>query len=442
MKWTRVISGYLLLLIAVLLILPSLPISASSSEVYRIPVKNEVEKGLYAFLQRAFEEAEEAGAEVVILDIDTPGGFVDTAGDIGKLMDDTPLTTIAFINNDALSAGAFIALHADEIYMVPSGRIGAAAVIDGAGNAAEDKAVSAWSTAMITAAESSNRNPEYALAMADKSVDLPEYRAPEGKLLTLSANEALKVGYSEGTVASFEELITKLDLSEAKVTSLNETFAEKVARFVTNPIIVPILLSIASLGLIVELYSPGFGVAGTMGLSALGLFFFGHLVAGLAGYESIILFMIGVAFIIAELFLPGAIAGIIGLALIIGSILLAGGNVVHMGISVLIALIVAIVGMVIIMKFFGKNIKFFDKIILTDATDTEHGYVSNVNRYELVGRIAVSMTPLRPSGTIMLDGERIDAVTEGGYIDSKKAVKIIKVEGSRTVVREVKEGEE
>lgn len=442
MKWTRVISGYLLLLIAVLLVLPSLPISASSSEVYRIPVKNEVEKGLYAFLQRAFEEAEAAGAEVVILDIDTPGGFVDTAGDIGKLMDDTPLTTIAFINNDALSAGAFIALHADEIYMVPSGRIGAAAVIDGAGNAAEDKAVSAWSTAMITAAESSNRNPDYALAMADKSVDLPEYRAPEGKLLTLSANEALKVGYSEGTVASFEELITKLDLSEAKVTSLNETFAEKVARFVTNPIIVPILLSIASLGLIVELYSPGFGVAGTMGLSALGFFFFGHLVAGLAGYESIILFMIGVAFIIAELFLPGAIAGIIGLALIIGSILLAGGNVVHMGISVLIALIVAIVGMVIIMKFFGKNIKFFDKIILTDATDTEHGYVSNVNRYELVGRIAVSMTPLRPSGTIMLDGERIDAVTEGGYIDSKKAVKIIKVEGSRTVVREVKEGEE
>ena len=164
--------------------------------------------------------------------------------------------------------------------------------------------------------------------------------------------------------------------------------------------------------------------------------------AGRAGYESIILFMLGVALIIAELFLPGAIAGIIGLALIIGSILLAGGNVVHMGISVLIALIVAIVGMVIIMKFFGKNIKFFDKIILTDATDTEHGYVSNVNRYELVGRIAVSMTPLRPSGTIMLDGERIDAVTEGGYIDSKKAVKIIKVEGSRTVVREVKEGEE
>ncbi|MGB3259456.1 NfeD family protein [Paenisporosarcina sp.] len=439
MRWSRVVSGYLLLFISILLILPSLPVNAS--EIYRIPIKDEVEKGLYAFLQRAFEEAEEAGADVVILDINTPGGFVDSAENIAKLMDETPLKTVAFINQNALSAGAFIALHADEIYMVPSGRIGAAKVIDGAGNAAEEKANSAWLTSMKTAAESSDRDPLYALAMADESIDLPEYRAGEGKLLTLSATEAEEVGYSEGTVASFEDLLKELELNKANVTSVNETFAEKVARFVTDPIIVPILLSIASLGLVVELYSPGFGVAGTMGLTAIGLFFFGHMVAGLAGYESILLFVIGVGFIIAEFFLPGAIAGLIGAALIIGSILLAGGNVFHMGIAVLIALIVAIVGMVILMKFFGKNLKLFNKIILKDATDTERGYVSNVNRYELLGRMAVSMTPLRPSGTIMLDGERIDAVTEGGYVDANKVVKIIKVEGSRTVVREVKEGE-
>jgi len=223
---------------------------------------------------------------------------------------------------------------------------------------------------------------------------------------------------------------------------LDETFTEEIARFVTHPIIVPILLSIASLGLIVELYSPGFGVAGTLGLISLALFFFGHMVAGLAGYESIILFLVGVGLIIAEFFLPGAIAGIIGLALIIGSILIAGGNVVHMGISVLIALFVAIAGMVIIVKFFGKKINLFNKMILTDATDTKHGYVSNVNRYELIGKLAKSMTPLRPSGTIVLENERIDAVTEGSYVDAGKTVVIIKVEGSRTVVREVKDGEE
>lgn len=440
MKWTRVLRGVLFLMVSVLFILPSLPVSAS--EVYRIPIKDEVEKGLHAFLQRAFEEAEEAGADTVILDIDTPGGFVDSAEDIATLMDEAPFTIIAFINHDALSAGAFIALHADKIYMVPRGRIGAAAVIDGAGNAAENKAKSAWSVSMKTAAESSGRDPLYALAMADDSIDLPKYRAASGDLLTLSANEAVEVGYSEGTVASYADLLDTLNLSEENVVSINETFAEKLARFITNPIIVPILLSIASLGLVVELYSPGFGVAGTMGLSAIGLFFFGHMVAGLAGYESILLFGIGVAFVIAELFLPGAIAGIIGLALIIGSILLAGGNVVHMGIAVLIALTVAIVGMVIIMKFFGKSMKIFNKIILTDSTDTARGYVSNVNRVELIGKLAKSMTPLRPSGTIMLEGERIDAVTEGGYVDPGKVVKIIKVEGSRIVVREVKEGEE
>ncbi|WP_019415871.1 nodulation protein NfeD [Paenisporosarcina sp. TG20] len=440
MKWTRVISGFLLLLVSALFILPSLPVSAS--EVYRIPIKDEVEKGLYAFLQRAFEEAEETGADVVILDIDTPGGFVDSATDIAQLMDETPLTTIAFIDRDALSAGAFIALYADKIYMVPNGRIGAAAVIDGAGNAAEDKAVSAWSTAMKTAAESSKRDPKYALAMADKSVDIPQYRAPTGKLLTLSASEALEVGYSEGTVASFKELLKELNLSDANVTSVNETMAEKVARFITNPIIVPILLSIASLGLIVELYSPGFGIAGIMGLSSIGLFFFGHMVAGLAGYESILLFVLGLGLVVVELFLPGGILGIIGLALIIGSILLAGGNVVHMGIAVIIALVVAIVGMVILMKFFGKNMNLFNKIILKDSTQSDQGYVSNVNRSEIVGKMGISMTPLRPSGTIMLNGERLDAVTEGGYINSVKVVKVIKVEGSRIVVREVTEGVE
>jgi len=179
-----------------------------------------------------------------------------------------------------------------------------------------------------------------------------------------------------------------------------------------------------------------------MGLTAIGLFFFGHLVAGLAGYESVLLFVIGLGLVVAEFFLIGGVLGIIGLALIIGSILLAGGNVVHMGIAVLIALFVAIVGMVIIMKFFGKNMKLFNKIILKDSTDTKHGYVSNRNRVELIGKTALSMTPLRPSGTIMLEGERIDAVTEGGYIEMGKEVKIIKVEGSRTVVREVTEGVE
>ncbi|MFJ7826834.1 nodulation protein NfeD [Psychrobacillus sp. NPDC096623] len=415
--------------------------TAQSSVVYKVPVYKEVEKGLYAFIKRSIHEAEEAGADAIIFDINTPGGFVDSAENIANLLDSTSIRKIAYINSEALSAGAYLALHTDEIYMSPSGTIGAAAVIEGSGNTAGEKANSAWKAKMINAAELTGKKPIYAQAMADESVDLPEYRAPVGKLLTLSSAEALEVGYSEGTVTSFDKLLEVTDLAGAKVVETEETFMESLARFITNPIVVPILLSIASLGLIVELYSPGFGVAGTMGLISLVLFFFGHLVAGLAGYETVIIFIIGILLIIAEFFLPGGISGILGAAAIIVSIVLAGGDIEQMIIAVIIALSVAIVGMVIIMKFFGKGLKVLNKVILSDATTTEKGYVSNKNRVELVGKLAVTMTPLRPSGTIRIDNERIDAVSDGSFIGKDKQVKIIKVEGSRIVVREAVEGE-
>lgn len=440
MKLFRYITSICLLLLSFFMIVPS--ITADAPKVYKIPVYKEVEKGLYAFLKRSINDAEEAGADAIIFEINTPGGFVDSAEDIVNLLDSTSIRKIAYINSQALSAGAYLALHTDEIYMSPNGTMGAAAVIDGSGNAADVKARSAWKAKMINAANRTGKNPIYAQAMADESVDLPEFNAPKGELLTLTSADALKVKYSNGTVSSMEELLEVTKLADAQIIESEQTITETIARFITHPIIVPILLSIASLGLIVELYSPGFGVAGTMGLVSLTLFFFGHLVAGLAGYETIIIFVIGVILLIAEFFLPGGISGILGAAAIITSIILAGGNIVQMSISVLIALTVAIVGMVIIMKFFGKQLKVLNKVILSDATTTEQGYVSNVNRLELIGKVAVTMTPLRPAGTIRIGDERIDAVSDGSFVEKNKQVVIIKVEGSRIVVREISEGEE
>ena len=154
-----------------------------------------------------------------------------------------------------------------------------------------------------------------------------------------------------------------------------------------------------------------------------------------------ILFGIGVLLIIAEFFLPFCISGILGAAAIIFSIILAGGDIMEMSIAVLIALTVALVGMVIIMKFFGKKLKVFNKMILSDATTTEQGYVSNQNRVDLIGKVAVTMTQLRPAGTIRIENERIDVVSDGSFIEKDKDVIIIKVEGSRIVVREVRDGE-
>ncbi|WP_039041700.1 nodulation protein NfeD [Sporosarcina sp. ZBG7A] len=441
----KLIRGFLLLTLIVSAV--ALPFSTTSlaktGTVYKVPIHDEVEKGLYAFLKRSFNEAEEAGADVIVLDINTPGGFTDTAGEIAKLMDETEPKIVAYINKRALSAGAFLALHADEIYMAPGSTMGASAVIDGSGNAADKKARSAWSAAMKNAAESQKRDPKFALAMANPEEDLPEFRAGKGELLTLTDREAAlpDVRYSEGTVANYDELLAEIGMKDVTTISTDPTFSEKIARFITNPVVVPILLSIAGLGLIVELYSPGFGVAGTMGVSALLLFFYGHLIAGLAGYEAILLFLLGAGLIVAELFLPHGIAGIAGAVAVTGSIIMAGANPAYMAISVLIALIIATTGMVVIMKFFGKKLHLLNRMILMDATDTESGYVSNVNRIDWLGKTAITLTPLRPSGAIVLDGERIDVVSEGNYIDKGKRVKIVKVEGSRTVVRELQEME-
>ncbi|MEC1179916.1 nodulation protein NfeD [Metasolibacillus meyeri] len=440
MKRTRILSWFVLLMLSIILAFPTQ--AFAESKVYHVPIENNVEKGLAAFLQRAFQDAESHGAEAIVLEIHTPGGFTDAAEDIAKIIKQSDIRVIAFINTKAHSAGALIALNADAIYMTSDATIGSAGVIDGTGNAAELKAQSAWITQMIAAAESTERNPEYARAMADPTVDMSEYRAPKGKYLTLSAAEALEVDYSNGTVSSLQEVLAKEGLADSTVINMEPTVAEQITRIVTNPIVIPILLSIASLGLVIELYSPGFGVSGIMGLSALGLFFFGHLIAGFAGYESILLLLIGIILIIAEFFVPGGIVGIIGGVLIVLSLLLAGADFVQMGYSILIAMLIAVIGMVILMKFFGKKLHMFNKLVLKDATTTEEGYVSNVNRLELIGKKGKTVTPFRPAGVVFIDGERVDAVSDGSYIDAGKQVEIIKVEGSRIVVRAIEEMEE
>jgi len=163
------------------------------------------------------------------------------------------------------------------------------------------------------------------------------------------------------------------------------------------------------------------------------------MIAGLAGLESIILFVLGIILLVIELFVPGGILGFLGFGSIILSILLAGENVYSMAINLIIAILVAVMAMVILVKIFKKRIRLFDKIVLKDATTTEQGYISNQSRTDLLNRTGITITPLRPSGTIMIDNERIDAVTEGGFIAAGSNVQVVEVEGVRVVVREIKD---
>jgi membrane-bound serine protease (ClpP class) len=431
------VSAFLLAFILSALPLFSTHSSGAEKLVHVIPVEGTVEKGLLQFINRSIQKAEEDGADLIVFELNTPGGAVDAASEIASRFRGTLIPTIAFVNSQALSAGAYLALYADEIYMTPSATMGAAAVITGDGNAADDKAQSYWLQEMENAADNNGRDPVYAKAMADKDIDLPKVNAAKGDLLTLGPKNALEVGYSEGTVSSLDELLETVGYADAEVVTSEITFAENVARFLTSPYVVPILLSIGSLGLVLELYSPGFGIPGAMGISALLLFFYGHLVAGLAGLETVILFAVGVILIVLELFVPGGILGIIGLGAVVTSFFLATDDIAGMGLSLLIAMLVTIIAMVLLFTVFGKKIRLFDRIVLRDSTNTEQGYVSNVSRIELVGQEGVTLTPLRPAGTAVIKEERIDVVTEGNFIGANKKVRIVKAEGSRIVVREI-----
>ncbi|MGG3469376.1 NfeD family protein [Neobacillus pocheonensis] len=207
--------------------------------------------------------------------------------------------------------------------------------------------------------------------------------------------------------------------------------------FLTDPIIVTVLLTIAGVGIVVELFSAKFGVAGFIGVLALLIFFYAHFQAGLAGFGTLALFVAGILLIFLEFFLPGAISGTLGLAALILSLFLAGEDAMQMGVSILIAIFISIVIFFLMIKVFGKKLILFSKMVLTESARKEDGYVSNINRTDLLGKEGIALTTLRPAGTAIIQNERIDVVSEGGYIEQNASIKVIKVEGARIVVREI-----
>src|SRR5699024_6357196 len=186
----------------------------------------------------------EEGVDHLIYEINTPGGQVDAANNIGEILQDTTIPKTAYIRSKALSAGSYIALFADDIYMNPQATMGASGIITADGNEADEKAQSFWNEAMGSAAESKGRDRLYAEAMADKNINIPKYDAPADKYLTHGPTTALEVVYCSCTISHRTELLAVLGLSESEVVEIELTLAEELARLLTNPVVVPNLLSL------------------------------------------------------------------------------------------------------------------------------------------------------------------------------------------------------
>ncbi|WP_371106730.1 NfeD family protein [Staphylococcus sp. HMSC036D05] len=206
---------------------------------------------------------------------------------------------------------------------------------------------------------------------------------------------------------------------------------------ITQPFVSLILTCIIFLGFLYQLYSKRINIIGIIASLALLLLFLGFLINGDVNVLSVLLFTVGVILVIIELFIIGAVIGIIGMTLITLSIIMLGDNIILMLGNVVIALILSIIEWVLLVKIFKRKIPFLDKVILKDSTNSEAGYRSHEDRSHLVGKTARTVTDLRPAGIITCDDERIDAVSDGTFILRNRQVKILEVEGTRVVVREI-----
>lgn len=420
--------------------------SASAQEragtVVRLDVHGTIENGLAPYLARGVREANTAGAAAIYLDLDTPGGRVDAAERIADAVRASKIPVYAFVNPRAYSAGALIALSTDGIYMRPGAVLGAATPVDGEGTKLPEKYVSAMRGEFRALAEEAGLDPRIAEAMVDESLGVPGL-AQRGQLVTLSTAEALRVGYAKAQVSNETELLAAVGLAGATVNTIEINWAELVVRFLTNPVVSPLLLSLGILALLAELKAGTHGVGLLVGMSSLGLFFGSSMVLGLAGMEEVILLALGTVAIMVEVFLlPGfGVAGVLGALLIGAAVVLAmlgnfptGGDVVQallvLGASVTITIAVAYAWLRHL-----PNSRRFAGLVHRESVQAAEGYVSALPRPDMVGKSGMALTDLRPAGVASVDGERIDVVTEGEYIGSGSRIEVVRAEGYRHVVR-------
>jgi membrane-bound serine protease (ClpP class) len=416
--------------------------------VVRVPVTGTVEMGLAPFVSRVLEEAAEAGAAAVILDIDTPGGRIDAAWEIIDAVRDARLPVHAYVNRRALSAGAMIALSADRLYMRPGSTIGAATPVVGDGKRASEKMVSAMRSEFRALAEERGFDPAIAEAMVDESVAV-EGISEAGRLLTLTTSEAVELGVATAVVEDWPALVASVGLEGVPVQEVSPNWAERIVRLLTNPMLAPLLLSLGFIGLVVEIRTPTFGLAGAVGLVCLAAFFGARFVVHLAGLEELILLGAGAGLIALEVFvIPGfGVAGLAGGVTVLTALMLSmlgsyptvAEVISALGIIAVSILVVGVLAFAIL-----RHLPFsraMSGVLLDQATTQEAGYLSAPDRGELEGRVGKALTDLRPSGTVAIDGERIDVVTEGPWVEKGDTVVVLRAESYRHVVRKAEADE-
>lgn len=435
--------------------------------IYKINIKQEIGPVTWQYLQNGLHLAEKEKADYILIEMNTYGGNVVEADSMRTAILNSKIPVYVFINNNAASAGALIAIACDKIFMRNSANIGAATVVDALGEKAPDKYQSYMRSLIRSTAEShgkdtlisqSNdtilkwkRDPRIAEAMVDERVVIPML-TDTTKVLTLTANEALSVGYCDGIAENISEVIVKhMNIEDYEVHTYNPTIFDYIKNILTNGIVQSILIMIIIGGIYIELKTPGIGLPIAMAITAALLYFTPLYMDGYAQNWEIIIFVIGLILIAFEIFvIPGfGVAGISGIVLTIAGLFLSlVGNVdfdftgvssdqtLKSLITVIVGVLMSFILIITLISRIGKEGSLFRNIALTSD---QEGFISVPEGQKLmIGKIGHAATVLRPSGKVIIDGEYYDAVANQGFIENGKNIKVIKYESSQLYVVEIK----
>lgn len=450
---------------------PSVPALPSTSPqpprvVFIVPVEGDIDPVLDMMINRAIRDARGQGADAIILDMNTFGGRLDAATRIRDRLVTLEIPTYTYVNPKAISAGALIALATDRIVMSTGSNIGAALPVQIAPEgmtAADEKMISVMASEMRKTAKAKGHPPDIAEAFCNPDFELPGLKE-KGDILTLDYDRAVELGLGAYTAASLQDLLVAEGFRNARVERFEETPTDRFARFLVSPAVMGILMALGVAGIFIEMKTPGVGLPGAVGIAALGIYFFGSYLAHLSGYMEIISFVLGVALVAVEIFvIPGfGVAGIAGILLMVGALFFALFNMAPEGFDFnfrrvegpLWTMTVSMLSTVPVIWLAGyvlPKTPFYSKLTLAPPApampETAQGAADSASVPAPPaagpaplerGQRGRTITQLRPAGKAIIEGRRVDVVSEGEFVDADADVEIVAVQGARIAVRLVK----
>ena len=448
----------ILILIALYIVNCALCISQT---IYKFAIHEEINSKTWIYTKQALKEAKELNPDLIILHLNTYGGEVTYADSIRTaiLRCETPI--VAYIDNNAASAGALISIACDRIYMRTGSQIGAATVVSGVdGSKMPDKYQSYMRATMRATAESHgkdslgrwHRDPLIAEAMVDESVYI-EGVIDTGKILTFTTKEAIEHHYCEAEVENLDQVLEAegYDPSQCEISEYKPSLYDKLKGTLMGTALRSLLIMLIIGGIYYELQQPGIGFPLAVSITAAVLYFAPLYLDGLAAYWEMAVFIIGIALILLELFIiPGfGVAGIGGILCVIFALITSMLNndffdftPIHIPdlnqalLTVFLGLILGTILIIYLVSKIGTN-GMFARLALDKEQTMEEGYVGvPIKQISIVGSEGIATTDLRPSGKVVIDGRHYDAVSQyGDFIEKGTPIIVTKYETTQLYVR-------